>query len=65
MVFINAPNPPSPPTSEATATAQLEIGAIIQTGAAVESIIYASFSLAILCLSVIGRITVPTVRQLK
>jgi hypothetical protein len=50
---------------ELTAAAQDEIGAIMQIGAAVESIMYASFSLEILCLSVIGLITVPTVRQLK
>ena len=48
-----------------TAAAQEEIGAMIQMGAAVASMIYASFALEILNLSVTGRITLPTVRQLK
>ena len=38
---------------------------IMQIGAAVESITYANFARAILNLSVTGRITVPTVKQLK
>ena len=42
-----------------------KIGAIIQIGAAVASIKYASFERETLCLSVIGRITEPTVKQLK
>ena len=50
---------------ELTAAAQLEMGAIIHTGAAVASMMYASFAREILCLSVTGDITVPTVRQLK
>ena len=50
---------------ELTAAAQEDIGAIMQIGAAVESMIYANFSRDILYLSVIGRMTVPTVRQLK
>ena len=50
---------------ELTAAAQLETGEIMQIGAAVASIIYASFALDIFCLSVIGLIIVPTVRQLK
>ena len=52
-------------TKPATAAAQEEIGAMIQIGAAVESIRYASFSFERPYLSVIGRITEPTVRQLK
>ena len=36
-----------------------------ETGAAVASIRYASFARDTLCLSVTGRITLPTVRQLK
>ena len=48
-----------------TAAAHEDIGAMIHTGAAVASIRYASFALDTLCLSVIGRITLPTVRQLK
>ena len=48
-----------------TAAAQLEIGAMMQIGAAVASIMYASFALDILYLSVTGCMTVPTVRQLK
>ena len=47
------------------AAAQEETGAIMQTGAAVASIMYASFARLILWLSVTGRITAPTVRQLK
>ena len=45
--------------------ASILLGAMIHTGAAVASIRYASFALDTLCLSVIGRITLPTVRQLK
>ena len=48
-----------------TAAAPEEIGAMMQTGAAVASIRYASFALEIFCLSVTGLITEPTVRQLK
>ena len=58
-------NPSSPSTKPVTAAAQDEIGAIMQTGAAVASIRYASFALDTLNLSVTGRITLPTVRQLK
>ena len=52
-------------TYELTAAAHDEIGAMIHIGAAVASIIYASFALDILFLSVTGLITEPTVRQLK
>ena len=48
-----------------TAAAQEETGAIMHTGAAVASMMYASFALEILWLSVTGRMTEPTVRQLK
>ena len=48
-----------------TAAAQEDTGAIIQTGAAVASIRYASYAREIFCLSVTGLITEPTVRQLK
>ena len=58
-------NPSSPSTKPVTAAAQEEIGAIMQTGAAVASIRYASFARDTFCLSVTGRITLPTVRQLK
>ena len=58
-------NPSSPFTNPVTAAAHDEIGAMIHTGAAVASIRYASFARDTLCLSVIGRITLPTVRQLK
>ena len=47
------------------ADAQEETGAIMQTGAAVASIMYASLARLILWPSVTGRITAPTVRQLK
>ena len=50
---------------EPTAAAQLDTGAMMQIGAAVASMMYASFARAILNLSVTGRMTVPTVRQLK
>ena len=58
-------NPSAPLTNPVTAAAHDEIGAIIHTGAAVASIKYASFARDTLCLSVIGRITLPTVKQLK
>lgn len=45
--------------------AQLDIGAITHTGAAVESMRYANFSRDTEYCSVIGRITEPTVKQLK
>ena len=48
-----------------TAAAQEEMGAIMQTGAAVASIRKASLAREILWLSVTGLITEPTVRQLK
>ena len=57
--------PSSPSTNPLTAAAHEEIGAMIQIGAAVESIKYANFAFETLCLSVIGFITLPTVRQLK
>ena len=57
--------PFTPSTVPLTAAAHDDMGAIIQTGAAVASIRYASFEREILCLSVTGRITEPTVRQLK
>jgi hypothetical protein len=52
-------------TNPVTAAAQEEIGAMIQIGAAVESMMYASFEREIFALSAAGRITEPTVRQLK
>ena len=48
-----------------TAAAQEDTGAMMQMGAAVASMRYASLALEILCLSVTGRMTEPTVRQLK
>ena len=48
-----------------TAAAQDEIGAIMQIGAAVASMIYESFARETFLLSVTGRITAPTVKQLK
>ena len=48
-----------------TAAAQEEMGAIMQMGAAVASIIYASFAREMRWLSETGRMTEPTVRQLK
>ena len=51
--------------TEDTAAAHEEMGAIIQIGAAVASIRYASFALEIFLESVMGLITEPTVRQLK
>ena len=48
-----------------TAAAQDEMGAMMHTGAAVESMIWASLLRGMLCLSVTGCITLPTVRQLK
>lgn len=68
IVFINNLNPSIVESSgkeELTAAAHEEIGAIIQIGAAVESITYANFSHEILFLSINGFITVPTVKQLK
>ena len=52
-------------TKPLTAAAQDEMGANMQTGAAVASIKYASLALDMLYLSVSGFITLPTVRQLK
>ena len=52
-------------TEDVTAAAHDEIGAMMQIGAAVASIIYDSFDLDTLNLSVTGRITEPTVKQLK
>ena len=65
MVDKNTLKPFVSLTSLATATAQLETGAMMQTGAAVASMMYANFSLEMRNLSVIGLITVPTVRQLN
>ena len=48
-----------------TAAAQEETGAIMQMGAAVASIMKASFARETFLLSVSGRMTEPTVRQLK
>ena len=48
-----------------TAAAQDEIGAIMQIGAAVASMMKASFAREMRWPSVTGRITLPTVRQLK
>ena len=63
--IVDAP-PKSTPCMEApTAAAHDETGARMQTGAAVESMIHASFAREILCLSLKGLITVPTKRQLK
>ena len=58
-------NSPVTERLEPIAAAQDETGAIIQIGAAVASMIYASFSREIPYLSVTGFMTVPTVRQLK
>ena len=52
-------------TQPETAAAQEEIGAIMQTGAAVASIRYASLTRETFLESVSGRMTEPTVRQLK
>ena len=62
---MNSANPFSPSTKPVTAAAHDEIGAMIQIGAAVESIRYASFVFGILCSYASGDITLPTVRQLK
>ena len=48
-----------------TAAAHDEMGAIMQTGAAVESMRYESLARETRRASVTGRITAPTVRQLK
>ena len=56
---------PAPLAKPATAAAQLEIGAMMQMGAAVASMRYASLARETLFASVTGRITLPTVRQLK
>ena len=68
MVLRNSEKPSSVLDSgrdEPTAAAHEEIGAMMQTGAAVASMMYASFAREMLYLSVTGRMTVPTVRQLK
>ena len=57
--------PSSPSTNPVTAAAQDEMGAMMHTGAAVASMRYASFARETLNLSVTGRMTLPTVRQLK
>ena len=56
---------PAPFAKPATAAAQDEIGAMMQIGAAVASMRYASFARDTFFASVTGRITEPTVRQLK
>lgn len=64
----NRLNPSMPEFSgrdDVTAAAQLDTGAMMQIGAAVASMRYASFARVILNLSVTGRMTVPTVRQLN
>ena len=48
-----------------TAAAQEDTGAIMQMGAAVESMMNASLARDTFLPSVIGRMTEPTVRQLK
>ena len=65
IVLMNRLIPFAPSTVPLTAAAQEDIGAIMHTGAAVASIRYASLERDTLCLSVTGRITEPTVRQLK
>lgn len=65
MVLMNRLIPLTPSTVPLTAAAHDEIGAIMQIGAAVASMRYASLARETLCLSVTGRITEPTVRQLK
>ena len=62
---MNSASPLPSSTKPETAAAQDEIGAMMQTGAAVASIRYASFALEILWRSVTGLMTEPTVRQLK
>ena len=62
---MNMFRPFFPSTNPLTAAAQDEIGAKMQTGAAVASIKYASLALDMLYLSVSGFITLPTVKQLK
>ena len=63
---MNRASPFSPsPANPETAAAQELIGAMIQTGAAVASMRYASFYFETPYLSVTGFITEPTVRQLK
>jgi hypothetical protein len=59
--------PPIPAFSkqEITVAAQLEIGMIIHTGAAIESTIYENFAFETQFRFIIGFITVPTVKQLK
>ena len=64
MIKSERPSCPSGTYSE-TAAAQDEIGAIIQIGAAVASIKYDNFAREIFASSVTGRITAPTVKQLK
>ena len=56
---------PAPFAKPATAAAHEATGAMIQMGAAVASIRYASLAREILCPSVTGLMTEPTVRQLK
>ena len=65
MVLMKSEIPFTPSTVPLTAAAHEDIGAMMQMGAAVESIRYASFERDTLCLSVTGRMTEPTVRQLK
>ena len=56
---------PAPFANPATAAAHDEIGAMMQMGAAVASIRYASFARDTFLASETGFMTDPTVRQLK
>ena len=65
MHLINSEMPSPSPAKLDTAAAHEDTGAMMQTGAAVASMMYASFALDTLNSSVTGFITEPTVRQLK
>ena len=66
IALMNMENPSlARGTKPVTAAAHEDMGAIIHTGAAVASMMYESFALDTLFSSVTGRITLPTVRQLK
>ena len=65
MALMNSCRPFAPSTKPETAAAHDEMGAMMHTGAAVASIKYASLVRQIPCRSVSGRMTEPTVRQLK
>ena len=62
---MNSVRPLVPSTMPLTAAAQELMGAMMHTGAAVASMMYASFAREIRWVSVTGRMTEPTVRQLK